>query len=96
MKVMLLITIIGMSCSCNGSKNIFRNFYYVEPFKEQEIKLQFKKDSAFIFHDLTGCNQFVFAGKYRARNDSLGIYFIFDSVINRSVTSNFTPEFIFQ
>jgi len=97
MKVFLLIITVTIFCSCNVSKKTAQNYFYVEPFKEQEIKLFLKDDSTFIFQDVTGCNQFEFTGRYRAvtEGDEKIRYFVLDSVKLQNVLSNLNPELVF-
>ena len=75
---------------------MFQGYYYVEPFKEQEIKLYLKDDSTFSFRDATGCNQFEFVGRYKKRNDNTISYLMFDSVKLQNVLSNFNSDLIFS
>jgi len=96
MKFFLLIITVKIFCSCNVSKEGIQNYYYVEPFKEQEIKLLLKDDSTFTFQDLTGCNQFEFIGRYEKKsNDNTVSYLIFDSIKLLNVLSNFNSDLIF-
>lgn len=94
MKSVLLISVITIFCSCSSSKKI-NNYYYVEPFKEQEVLLLLKADSTFNLKDLTGCIQFEFTGRYREERTSIGGYFLLDSIKLQNVLSSFTPEIIF-
>ena len=48
---------------------VAQRYYYVEPFKEQEINLFLKSDSTFSFQDASGCNQFEFTGIYKMANE---------------------------
>ena len=92
--VLIIITIILYSCS--ASKKVTQKFYYVEPFKEQEIKLFLNHDSTFKFQDATGCNQFEFIGRYKPISSNTFNYLIFDSVRLQSVLSNSTSSLIFS
>jgi mRNA deadenylase 3'-5' endonuclease subunit Ccr4 len=94
MKSVLLIITIFFTCITSKSASQ-QQYYYVEAFKEQEVKLVFKRDSTFIFQDLTGCNQFLFTGKYRKVDDGKLSYFILDSVKFQNVLSSFNSELIF-
>ncbi|SFW81962.1 hypothetical protein [Chitinophaga sancti] len=73
-----------------------QNYYYVEPFKEQEVNLYLKGDSTFIFQDLTGCNQFEFTGRYKQINDSTVSYLLFSSVKLQNVLPNSNNDLIFS
>ncbi len=90
----ILIFGIVIFCSCSASRKV-QNYYYIEPFKEQEILLLLKEDSTFNLKDKTGCNQFEFTGKYRQVIESAGSCFIVDSIKLQNVLSNFNSEVIF-
>ena len=97
MKLFLLVISVLLSMySCTSNKKIAKSFYFVEPFKEQEIKLFLNYDSSFKFQDLTGCNQFEFTGRYKMMIDSTSTYLIFDSVKFESGKSNFNSRLIFS
>lgn len=96
MKVIISIIAVAIFCSCNVNKKMVQNYYYVEPFKEQEIKLLLKDDSTFSFQDLTGCNQFEFIGRYKKMTNSTNSYLVFDSVKLQNVLSEFNSDFIFN
>lgn len=96
MKLGLLIIIIAIFCSCDASRKGMQNYYFVEPFKEQEVNLYLKDDSTFIFQDLTGCNQFEFTGRYKQVNDSTISYLIFNSVKPQNVLPNSSSDLIFS
>ena len=74
---------------------VAQRYYYVEPFKEQEINLFLKSDSTFSFQDASGCNQFEFTGIYKMANEGESDYFIFDSVKLRKVLPNSNHDVIF-
>lgn len=95
MKTILLIITVVVYCSCTVNKKGYHNYYYVEPFKEQEIKLLLKEGFTFSFQDLTGCNQFEFTGRYEKKNDNTGSYFIFETVKLQNVLSNSSSDLIF-
>jgi hypothetical protein len=96
MKTVLIIIVIGMCYSCSVSRKVAQSYYYVEPFKEQEIKLFLKIDSTFSFQDLTGCNQFEFTGRYKQVSDNGFNCLVFDSVKLQNVLSNFNSDLIFS
>ena len=97
MKSILLIIIMAIFFTCITSKSAAQQqYYYVEAFKEQEVKVVFKNDSTFTFQDLTGCNQFLFTGKYKKVDDGKSGYLIFDSVKLQKVLSSFNSELIFS
>jgi len=96
MKIVLSIILITIYCSCNPTNKVMQNYFYVEPFKEQEVKLFLNDDSTFIFQDLTGCNQFVYTGKYRQVKDSILSYLLFNSVEFKNVLPNGNPDLIFS
>jgi hypothetical protein len=96
MKLNSLIIIVALFCSCSVNRKVTQNYYYVEPFKEQEIKLFLKDDSTFNFQDLTGCNQFEFTGQYKRKGDNTFSYLILDSVKLLNVLSNFNSELVFS
>jgi hypothetical protein len=73
-----------------------QRYYYVEPFKEQEISLLFKSDSTFSFQDASGCNQFEFTGKYKKVAEGESNYFVFDSVKLQNVLPNSKRDAIFH
>jgi hypothetical protein len=91
-----LTVVVLIFCSCTGGRKAAQNYYYVEPFKEQEIKLVLKNDSTFNFGDVTGCNQFGFTGEYRQKTDGSLSYFILDSVKIQSTLSGFNSDLIFS
>lgn len=62
--------------ACNTPKSGRKHFYFVEPFKEQEIWLQLGDGNTFILSDLTGCNQFSYTGKYTKGADFFSTYYI--------------------
>jgi hypothetical protein len=95
MKSIWLGIVIIILCSCYGSRRATQTYYYIEPFKEQEIKLYLNSDSTFNFEDLTGCNQFEFVGHYKQMKDSLVDYFVLDSIKLQNVLSNFNSDLIF-
>jgi len=80
MKKNLLFFAVVASISCGINKPYTKYFYYVEPFKEQEVKLVLNEDSSFSFRDITGCNQFEYTGKYEKRKSNTIEYLLFDSV----------------
>jgi len=94
MRLVLLMFVIVIFCFCSSSKEV-SNYYYIEPFKEQEVLLLLKPDSTFSFKDLTGCNQFEFTGKYRQVIENASRYFILDSIKLQNVLSDFNSEVIF-
>ena len=96
MKPVVLIIMTIILYSCNASRKVTQNFYYVEPFKEQEIKLFLNHDSTFKFQDATGCNQFEFIGRYKRITSNTFNYLIFDSVKFQSVLSNSNSSLIFS
>lgn len=97
MKSGILGIVMAILCSCNAGRRTFQTYYYVEPFKEQEVILFFKDDSTFNFLDLTGCNKFEFAGRYKQIGDSAIKYFIFDSVKSQDVSSSkFNSDLVFS
>lgn len=91
----LLVITTVLIYSCNVNKKIARKYYYVEPFKEQEVKLTLNGDSTFIFSDLTGCNQFEFHGVYKQKGDSDFRYLIFDSVRLKKILPIFDSALVF-
>lgn len=95
MKPVFVIISVFLFSSCKLSKESLSNYYFVEPFKEQEIKLFFNKDSAFSFRDVSGCNQFEFAGKFRKLSNQKGNYFVFDSITLIKVLSNTTSNLMY-
>ncbi len=95
MKPVVLVIITAILYSCNASKKVTQNYYYVEPFKEQEVKLFLNHDSTFKFQDATGCNQFEFVGRYKRISGDAFNYLIFDSVKLQRVLSNFNSSLIF-
>jgi hypothetical protein len=92
--IFLLITII-FSSSCGVSRNVTRSYYYVEPFKEQQIKLYLNNDSTFRLQDEIGCNTFLFSGRYRQINDTNVTFIIFDSVTSKIDHPNLQPQNVF-
>lgn len=96
MKPFLFVIVFVLLYSCTSHKKIAKSYYFVEPFKEQEIKLFLNYDSSFKIQDLTGCNRFVFTGRYRTINDSTFTYLIFDSVKFKSGLSDFNSHLIFS
>jgi len=95
MKFILLIIATIIFCSCNVSRRATQNYYFVEPFKEQEVKLFLKDDSTFSFQDVTGCNQFEFTGRYERSNSNAVNYLVFNSVKLQNTMPNSNPDLIF-
>lgn len=96
MKYYLLIFSLVIFFSCRLSQKKTLTYYYIEPFKEQEIKFQFISDSTFVLQDLTGCNQFILTGKYKRVNNNSGSYIILDSVIEKAVLKNSNSNLFFS
>jgi hypothetical protein len=86
----------AMLYSCSISRKVTQNYYYIEPFKEQEVKLFLNYDSNFTLEDLTGCNQFKFSGRYKRITDNALNYLVFDSVKMQNVLSNFNSDLVFS
>lgn len=83
MKSISLLLIIIVFYSCTASRKDIKSYYYVEPFKEQEIILTFNTDSSFRLEDLIGCNQFEYVGQYKKS----GEYYIFESIKYKNLMS---------
>lgn len=82
--------------SCTSSREVVKTYYFVEPFKEQEIKFFLSSDSSFKFQDATGCNQFEYTGKYRAMGNSPSSFLLIDSVRLRYGSSQLNSSLIFS
>jgi len=93
MRPILIVLGLTMLCSCSTGKKAAQNYYYVEPFKEQEVVLSLNDDLTFQLQDLTGCNQFKFTGTYKRASDSA---LIFDSVKFQEVLSRSNPNKFFS
>jgi hypothetical protein len=90
MKSTLLLLVIIAFYSCTASRQNVKSYYYIEPFKEQEIKLTLNSiDSTFRLEDVIGCNQFEYAGRYKKSSE----YLIFGSVIYKNLLSSNTIPF---
>jgi|SRR5450432_3536849 hypothetical protein len=96
MKLILLIISSVIFCSCAVNRKGEQTYYYVEPFKEQEIKLLLREDSTFSLQDLTGCNQFEFTGRFGRKYDNTGNYLIFVLVKFQNLSSAFNSDFLFS
>jgi hypothetical protein len=82
--------------SCRMTKGVNSTYYFVEPFKEQEVMLFINNDSTFKVEDSIGCNQFKFVGIYRKlKNDNIS-YLVFDSVRFQSLLTNADQSLFFQ
>lgn len=88
MKTQLLFTLMLLSFIVVNAQNN-KHYYYVEAFKEQEVRLAFKKDYTFRLYDITGCNQFEYTGKYKSQDN----FFIFHSVVYKNLLSQNTEPF---
>ena len=96
MKLIVVIAILIIVIpSCVSNKKNIHNYYFVEPHDEIEIKLFFHSDSTFILEDRSGCNQFVYKGKYKSEKDAFENYYIFDSVIVQKIFPTSDPKLFF-
>lgn len=89
MKLSLIVTIFLGCCFFSASSQNVKRYYYVEPFKEHEVRLVFNSDSTFKLNDVIGCNQFEYTGRYKMMND----FYVFKSVIYKSLLSSSTEPF---
>jgi hypothetical protein len=92
----LLIILVVFFYACDVNKKFTKKYYYVEPFKEQDVTLTLKADSTFVFSDLMGCNQFEFMGVYKHNLDSIFNYLIFDSVKFKQISSAYDSPLVFS
>jgi len=78
MKTLILTLFVFLVCSCGTNRILVQNYYYVEPFEEQEIQLSLLPDLTFKLQDSIGCNRFIYTGVYRKGNTGERDYFLFD------------------
>ena len=84
------VFIIWLVCSFfSASAQNSKRYYYVEPFKEQEVRLNFNSDSTFKLNDVIGCNQFEYTGRYKMIDN----FYVFKSVIYKNLLSSNTEPF---
>lgn len=95
MKMSLIVMVI-LCYACSPARQSALHYYYVEPFKEHDLKLVLKDDHTFSLRDQSGCNQFEYTGRYKKTNDPAISYFVFDSVQHRLLLSNGDPARVFS
>ncbi|SIT04531.1 hypothetical protein SAMN05421788_103118 [Filimonas lacunae] len=90
---MLLLVVF---VSCGARKNTSSCYYFIEPFKEQEVKFQLINDSCFSISDETGCYRFLYEGRYKLQKQKRSSYLLLDTVIKSEMPSwQYPPERVF-
>lgn len=89
MKLSSILIICLVCCFFSVNAQNSKYYYYVAPFKEQEVILNFKSDSTFKLYDVIGCNQFEYTGRYRIKDN----FFIFKSVTYKNLLSSESEPF---
>jgi hypothetical protein len=94
MKLTYFVICLIVLCSCGVSKQHENLYYFIEPFEEQEVKLQFNNDSTFTMRDVTGCNQFGYSGRFTKVQYKEEAYILLNSVEAHKVPFSSYKPFI--